>query len=180
MSENSDYKIYMKMKKPQLVEKCEKLGLKAYGKKENLVLSILSAESRKKEAKKNTSSVDQFFSTKSTKKDGDSMEVRFSEPNNVPYIQLKNAKVVFSINTENTIKGFKYLSINCRFPKKKGVEETVNFVTNMYFSKIPKEAKKIIPGKTIKFLKKCFEKFVDEEGFFPRENLEKLSKKLCK
>jgi len=109
-----------------------------------------------------------------------------------PYLEMiKGAKLIFSTSTESP-KGFKYLVFNNRITRtlcvsgaksknKKYVKtsDECSFTTTMDFTKIPKKAKEFgLSNITKKILKGILSKLVDEEGYFPRDNLKALELRL--
>lgn len=127
------------------------------------------------------------------------MRLIYSEKNRVPLIMFENgSRLIFSTSTE-TNKGFKYLAFNGRDTmtatisgaraKKKVTKNISNLVTFMVDTSIkrpgrgslPKGAKKAGLSKiTVGVLRKSFGVLLDDEGYFPRENLPTLQAVLNK
>ena len=116
------------------------------------------------------------------------MRLLYSEPSKVPYIEFdKDNKLIFSVSTEDFLKGFKYLCFSGRKYSRirigqriMNISEPTNFVTDMKFTGIPKALKtKKGPLSPITFgvLKKMFKELVPD-GYFHRDNLPKLTKML--
>lgn len=105
-----------------------------------------------------------------------------------PFIEFDNgAMLIFSSLTRNE-HGYKYLVFShtetnaiclsgAKVKKKKyaTISEKVSFVTNMKFTKIPNNAKKVLTPITLNYLKKTFEGLILDE-YFPEKNLKELDK----
>ena len=116
------------------------------------------------------------------------MILKHSKPNGVPYLEFEDgSKLVFSTLTEHKTKGFNWLAFSGKVisefkmagkgKKKKAkyfsTKENINFMTNMRFTEIPANVKKMggpLSPVTLAFLKKAFKKLAPD-GYFPRENL---------
>ena len=117
----------------------------------------------------------------------------FYSKNKVPYIQFENgAKLIFSTSTEDE-RGFKYLAFNARDlrstvvsaakAKRKKVFKTsshVGAILNTNFkcpdkNSVPKDLRTVGFTKIVEsYLRKTFRLLIDEDGYFPRENMPTL------
>ena len=127
------------------------------------------------------------------------MRLVYSDGKRVPVIHFENgSRLIFSVTTE-TEKGFKYLAFNgkntmtatvsgARAKKKKikRISELVSFMVDTSIkrpgkSSLPNNAKDVGLSKiTVALLRKTFKFLVDDEGYFPRENLSTLKVMLDK
>ena len=128
------------------------------------------------------------------------MRLLYSEKKKIPVIVLDdfNNRMIFSINTEHPEKGFKYLCVNGRTTttvvtsgakakRKRTVKaiEDVAFTVDMNIKRsngsLPKNAKDIgLTPVMVGYLRKTLSLLIDDEGYFPRENLQTLEKILEK
>ena len=119
------------------------------------------------------------------------MELKFSEPKGVPYIEFDEVnKLIFATALEHKTKGFNYvcfsgivgtkIMLGKRGAKRKTkqksitIEDRINFATDVYLSSIPKEAMTILTPITLNFLKKCFDDYRVGD-YIPRSSLQDLA-----
>ena len=120
------------------------------------------------------------------------MKLLYSK-NKVPYIQFENgARLIFSAITESD-RGFKYLAFTARDvrsvvvsgakAKKKRVFKTNNLIGSVLDTNFKSPDKNSVPKKLRKvgftkivesYLRKTFKLLIDEDGYFPRENIPTL------
>ena len=121
------------------------------------------------------------------------MKLKYSVPKKIPYIEFNDGnKLIFGTLVENE-KGFNTfvfsgkaiteykLGSKSKKSKKKEqiyqISDSINFITDMKFTSIPKEvkgSKGSLSPIVLKFLKKALKELVIEDHF-PRKNLDKLA-----
>lgn len=127
------------------------------------------------------------------------MKLIYSENKKIPLIIFENgARLIFSVTTE-TEKGFKYLAftnkdtmtvtVSGAKAKVKKTRKISNLVSFMVDTSIKRPGSNSLPSNSKKFglskiaigvLRKSFKSLVDDEGYFPRDNLPTLEAVLNK